>query len=93
MFTESVYQRLDLQAMVEDLADLGASYMPWYDLYDNSSQNGETFPSLEVESDIPPKWGDQYLNVKISLEGTRWLETEWCIGSITLMVIQLVYPI
>ena len=41
--------------MVGDLADLGAEDMWQYNLYEDESQNVETFPILDEESEVTPE--------------------------------------
>ena len=48
-FMESLHQRLDHQAMVDDLANLGAEVELQYDPYEDESQNVKMFPSLDEE--------------------------------------------
>ena len=64
---KSLHQRLGPQAMVDGLADLGMEYIPEYNLYDDESQNVETFPSLNEEPEVTLEWGGGYLNVEILL--------------------------
>ena len=45
-----------------DIAEMGAEGTMQYDLYDDNSQNAETFPSLDEEPEVTPEWGDQYVN-------------------------------
>ena len=67
LFMKSLHQRLGPQAMVDGLADLGMEYIPEYNLYDDESQNVETFPSLNEEPEVTLEWGGGYLNVEILL--------------------------
>ena len=46
---ESLYQRLDPQAMVDDQVDLDAEDKSRYDSYEDELQNVETFPILDVK--------------------------------------------
>ena len=66
---ESLHQRLSPQVMVNDIGDLSTEDMSQFDLYEDKSQNVETFPSLDEEPEVTPMWGGQYLNAKILLWG------------------------
>ena len=55
LFMESPCQRLGSQAMVRDSVELGTEDMLQYDPYDDESQNADTFPILDKESEVTPE--------------------------------------
>ena len=44
--------------MVRDLVELGVENTLQYDPYEDELKNGETFPILDKEPEITPRWGD-----------------------------------
>ena len=62
---ESLHQRLDSQAMMVDLADLGVENRQ-YDPYEKKSQNIRAFPILDEELEVS-KVGAQHLIAEIIL--------------------------
>ena len=52
---------------LSNLVDLGVEETPQYDPYEDKLQNAETFPMLDEEQEVTPKWGDQYVNAEILL--------------------------
>ena len=64
---ESLHQALGPCTRLSDLVDLGVEETPQYDPYEDKSQNAETFPMLDEEPEITPKWGDQFVNAEILL--------------------------
>ena len=61
---ESLHQTFGPHATVDDLADLGTEDMPLCDLYEDNSQNVETFLSLDKKRGNPIV-GGQNLNADI----------------------------
>ena len=67
---------------------------PQYGPYDDGSQNGETFHSLEEEPEVTPELGCQYLNAKILLPSrVKMAGAKWYVKSMMPMVTLLVDPI
>ena len=54
------FQRLDPQATLDDLADLGAEDMTQYDPNKDESQDDGKFFILYEEPEVTTEWGDQY---------------------------------
>ena len=80
--------------MVGDLVELGAEDTVQYDLSEDNSQKGKTFPMLDEEPEVSPEWGDQYVNALILLlRGTKLLEAKRYVGRKMPTVIQAVDPI
>ena len=67
MSMESLHQVLGPGARLSDLVDLGVEETLQYDPYENELKYVETFPMLDEEPDITPKWGDQYVTAEILL--------------------------
>ena len=61
LLIELLLQRLG-PAMVSDLSKLCVENPPKYDQYEDKPQNNDTFPMLDEEPEVSPRWGDQYIN-------------------------------
>ena len=56
-----VYERLESQVLPRELEDVGLEDTPQYDLYENETQNEQTFPQLAEELEPMTEVGDHYI--------------------------------
>ena len=54
-------------AMLKNFVKLGVEKTLQYDPNEDKMQNAETYPILDEEPVVTPKWGDQYINADILL--------------------------
>ena len=47
-----VYERLGSQVLQRELEDIGLESIPQYDLYEDETQNEQTFPQLAEEIEM-----------------------------------------
>ena len=62
-----VYERLGSHVLPRELEDLGLEDTPQYDLYEDETQNEQTFPQLAEELEPMPEVGDLYIGAEILL--------------------------
>ena len=62
-----VYERLGSQVLPKELEDIVLENTLQYDLYEDETQNEQTFPQLAEELEPMPEVGDQYIGAEILL--------------------------
>ena len=62
-----VHQRLGSCILPRHLEDLQLEDTPQYDLYEDETQNEQSFPQLAEELEPMPKMGDHYIGFEILL--------------------------
>ena len=62
-----VYEKLGLQVLPREFDDIGLENTPHNDLYEDETQNKQTFPQLEEELEPTPDVGDHYLRAETLL--------------------------
>ena len=74
-FMARVHEKLGSQVIPKELENTGLESTPQYDLYEDETQNKQTFPQLAEELEPMPEVGDHYVGAEILLlEQTRWQE-------------------
>ena len=72
-FMARVYEKLGSQVLQRELEDIGLENNPQYDLYEDETQNEQTFPQLAEELESMPELGGPYIRAEILLpRRMRW---------------------
>ena len=64
---DRIYERLGSHVLPRVLENVGLENMPEYNLYENETQNKQSFPQQAEELEIMPEMGDHYICAKILL--------------------------